>query len=238
MKLQHLTLKLLVDAVYRCSLTGEKVNLYIAAPPDTGKTYATKTAREWPGVAYFWGKYSLTEYVLYLQNEAKNAKLFIHDDIGRVSPRYFQDYVAVWAMMGDGEVVVKNYGKTMVAFSPYSVILTSTIDQYHQWTQLFRATGLLNRFLPVKVGISDESAKEYLRGIQIKAWEDTGPSSDGQYPKLDPTPLIRRDAMDLAKLGIGPRHAQSLLSLSRYLPEEALEELVMVLRAPSPVYEI
>lgn len=238
MKLQHLTLEALIDAAYWCGVEGNKVNLYIAAPPGAGKTHATKTLRECNGVAYFWGKFSPTEYVLYLAGEAKNAKLFIHDDIGRVSPRYFQDYVSIWAMMGEGDVVIKNYGKTLVAYSPYSVVLVSTIDQYHQWTQMFKATGLLDRFLPVRVELSVEAARRYVHEAQIKAWEDTPSSSDGQYPHRLPLPYQRREAFDVQGMGVGPRHAKSLLALSRYLSPEAMRELVQVVRSPSPVYEI
>lgn len=256
MKLHHLNLELLVDAAYRCGQVHEKVNLYIAAPSGTGKTIATRTLREAKGVSYLFGKFTPSEYVKAL-DKARNKSLLIHDDIGRIEKRYFQDLVAVWGMMGDedGVVQVKDFGKDLVAWCPYPVILISTLEQQHKWFSIFSDSGLYDRFLPIKLQISPQTLAKHLKYLQDfadaldKKWEDAQAwhldaswcdeeDVNREYPKRDPKELARHKAMDITPLSLSSRHSRSLLALSRYLSPEAMGELIQIVRSPSPVYEI
>ena len=256
MKLHHLTLEVLVDAAYHCGAMHERANLYIAAPTGTGKTIATRTLREVKGISYLFGKFTPSEYVKTL-GKVGSSHLLIHDDIGRIEKRYFQDLISIWSMMGedDGAVHVQDYGRNLTAQCTSSVVLISTLEQQHNWFTPFADSGLSDRFLPLRLKISDTTKGKHLAYLQKvaddldKKWEEAqawglGASwcddedIAGAYPSREPGVMQRHKAMDITDVGLSSRHSRILIYLSRYLTPPQLGELVRVVTEPSAVYEI
>ena len=240
MRLQHLTLNALIDAAYLCGAEGKPVKLFIVAPSRAGKTWAGKAIKEVYGVTYFNSSYSPTKYKEFVAKNAGETKLFIHDDTGRLESWNYKAFVAIWCMMADGFVDTRDFGSTSQIPCPFSFILLSTVKQYHAWLNLYQATGLYDRFLPIQLGLSVETRARYNKGVDERAAvEDDVDSDDSQEPDpRNPRIFARRIAEKMEGRISDTTHREAVARLSRYLTPQETEELVRIVRAPSAVYEI
>jgi len=233
MKLKHLTLNKIVDAVYCCGIARTPVAIILAAPPGTGKTWSTQgiaNQTDVPFIQYFTGAMSPTSHRQIILSLADQTRLIVHDDIGLCS-RFDQDQLfSTYMMIISGEIEFQQYKTLEYAKINTSVIICCTMAYYADHSKIMQGKGLLDRLLPVVVNLSNETRSEYQRSINI--FDDSPPKREPQIadqtaPKTDI--LIDND--------VSPRWMRSLSKLSQILSDDELLELIAVLNRPMK-YEV
>jgi len=235
MKLRYLKLETLIDVAYQCGMDGRPVSLYIAAPPGSGKTWASKSLAGYQSVQYYDSAYSPNEYKKFVADKAPGTKLFIHDDLGLSSGWNMKEFVSAWMMMIKGKIDYKHF-KTMInAKCTFSMICISTLDTFYEWKDIMQSQGLLDRMLVIQLHLSEETRKKYQLEAQILA-ETLKQARDpiARKPEL----REKHDPAVLFELDINPRDLTNFLNMSTYLTEPEIKELIAVVQCESPDFEI
>lgn len=235
MKLRYLKINTLLDAAYQCGMDRQPIYLFIAAPPGTGKTWGSKSLKEYRGVTYFNSSYSPNEYKKHVKQVAESTVLFIHDDVGRPAHWNMKEFISAWCDMIDGHVDCRHFKSSICAICGFSVVLISTLDWYYAWKDAMRESGLIDRVLPITVGLSEETKENYRLEAQISA-ESNLLSDEPEQRKIGLRE--RHESHTLFEQNIPPRYLKNLLKISRYLTEKEMNELINIVLKDGVKYEI
>ena len=228
MKLKHLTLNKIVDAAYCCGIAGTPSSILIAAPPGTGKTWSTRgisDCHDVPFVQYITGAMSPTTHRESIMQQSESTRLIVHDDIGLCS-RFDQDQIfATYMMAISGEISFRQYKRDDHAYIKASVVICCTLGYYSDHSKNLQQIGLLDRVLPVVVGLSKETRAKYQNSINI---------FDDEPPKRTPEVIDQRTPQMeiLIENDISPRWMRNISKISQFLSEDELIELISVINRP------
>lgn len=228
MKLKHLTLNKIVDAAYCCGIANTPVAVLLAAPPGTGKSWSTQSISDnsdVPFVHYITGAMSATSHRKIVMTRAEQTRLIIHDDIGLCS-RFEQEQVfSTYMMIIGNEIDFKQYKTIDFARFNTSVMICCTLAYWSGHAQEIQEKGLLDRLLPVVVGLSKETRTAYQQAINIF---DDKPAK--RIP--DTTEQHAPQISFLVEQNVSPRWMRSLAKISQFLSADELMELIRVLDNP------
>lgn len=234
MKLKHLTLDRIVDAAYYCGIDGTPVSLIIAAPPGAGKTWSTRSISGCDFVMYLSGTYSPNEHRKIVKEAAARTRLIINDDLGLTSRWNQSEYYATFAMISDGRVQYTVWRTSHITPINCSLILCCTYDYYRMNRDKMLEMGLLDRVVPLVMGLSFETRKQYQKYREHTSIRSNGPTE--REPAEPPTPRTVKTDL-ISRKDIDPRMFLNLQRLSQYLTEEETVELIEIAHSEGK-YEI
>lgn len=223
-RLKHLTLEKLVDTAYFCGVGKTPVFLIIAAPPGSGKTWSTSSIAETDFVLYLNKPFSPAEHRKIIVKNAPRTRLFINDDLSLSSRWNAKEYFSTFCMIYDGEVVFTQWKSTIQAHTQCSMVLCCTTDYYHSNRDDMVALGLLDRLIPIVLGLSNETRKKYQHYIQDTSIYDSAPTQ--RDPVFKEQKIIKKGI--ISKKDIDPRLLLNIRRMSQYLTDEETEELIAV----------
>jgi hypothetical protein len=225
MKLKHLTLNKIVDAAYYCGLDNTPISLIIAAPPGAGKTWSTRSISESDFVMYISGTYSPNEHRKIIKEAAARTRLIINDDLGLTSRWNQAEYYATFAMIADGRIQYTVWRTSHITPINCSMVLCCTFDYYKQNRDKMVEMGLIDRIVPVVLGLSFETRKQYQKYREQTNIRDSAPLP--RNPAEPPNPITVKTDL-ISKKDIDPRLFLNLQRLSQYLTEDETIELIEV----------
>ncbi len=236
LKLKYIDIQTLVDIALQCGKDREPIHIYIAADPGSGKTWATKSLEHERGVDYHQASYTPNEYKMHIDSIKNTTKLFIHDDVGRISPAYAKDYISTFCDLTEGHTEFRQFKKSMAASFRFSTIFTSTLGWYYAWRDVMHETGFFDRVLVVLLELSEDTREEYQFTMQESADDhslsnDPAPRKPKVREKHEPLQLYRNYNID-------PRNLRNLLVMSKYLNQIELDELIGVIQSDKVKYSI
>ncbi len=234
-QLKHLTIQKLVDAAYMCGKERQSVFIHIAGDTGIGKTWATKSIEEYPGIFYFNGSFSPNEYKYHIKERTKGTVLFIHDDVGRGNPKYTHDFISTFCDITEGHIEFRQFKKNLNIDFNFSAIFTSTSEWYNNWRDVARGMGYFDRVLPLQLELHPDTEKRY----QISCLDSVIEGCASKDPAQRKIKLIEKHVpVELTRTDINTRNLLNLLRLSCYLTEPELNELINVIRADKPKYSV
>jgi hypothetical protein len=228
MKLKHLTLNKIVDACYACGIARTPVAVILAAPSGTGKTWATEAITDQsdiPFVQYITGAMSATSHRKKILALADYTRLIIHDDIGMCS-RFEQEQIfSTYMMITSGKIEFEQYKTMDYKKIDSSVLICCTVGYWADHLRVIEAKGLLDRMLPVVIGLSEETRKSYQRDLDI---------FNTDAPKRLPEIADQHSPLTeiFQKQDVSPRWMRNISKISQFLTEEEVLELIAVLERP------
>lgn len=224
MRLHYLTLNKIIDTAYFCGLDNTPVSMIIAAPSGAGKTWSSSAISESDFVLYMTGVSSPNEHRKIIQGAASRTRLLINDDLGLTARWNQAEYYATFCMIADGKIQYTVWRTTHFATTKCSLILCCTRDYYRKNVDMMIEMGLLDRVVPIILGLSDETRKAYQRYEQKTSIQDSKPSQ--RDPIIPEIKTVKTEM--LSKKDIDPRLLHNLRRMSQYLTEDETEELIEV----------
>ena len=229
-RLQYLSLKTLYDVAFLCGKSSP-VSMYICGDTGLGKSlYAEGISNaEKIRVKYITGQMSPMEHRKTLAAKAENHCLIIHDDIGRLKARFIEEYFNNFMDVIDGHIRYTQYNMVLDQELSSSLVITSTLDQYNIFANKMRPSGLLDRLLVIPLTLSDEMKMEYREKLKANKNKKTMPKN----------PVENRDEhepnYDMIN-DLEPRLYSNVLSMSRFLTDMELRELIDIVNHEQPIY--
>ena len=226
MRLQYLSLTTLIDVAYLCGLDGTPVSLFLGAPAGSGKTWAAKSIENIDFVQYIAHVYSPNEHRAVILKNAERTRLLINDDLGKTARWNQKEYFSTFMAIADGEISYTQWHSHQHKPVYCSLVLIATLDYYVSNRTDMTAMGLLDRVVPVIVGLSQETRREYQESIrQHRRTRDPNP----REPVIRPRGEYKDDL--ITKKDINPRLLQNLSYMSQYMTDEEFTELVAIAHA-------
>ena len=228
MKVKCLTLNRLIDAAYLCGLDSTPINMMIAMPPGSGKTWSTSSIKNANFVQYLNKVYSPNEHRLIIGQSAARTCLLINDDLGLLARWNQSEYFSTLCMVMDGELLFKQFRSLQHAVFKCSVVLCCTSEYYNQNHDNMAGMGLIDRLIPVSMNISKDTRSKY------QDFSQTSSIYDFDAPKRTPViqePGIVQDAI-IKEMNLDPRLLRNIRRISRYLTEDELFELIEIANNP------
>jgi hypothetical protein len=224
MRLKYLTLNKIVDTAYFCGIDGTPVHVLIAAPPGAGKTWCVSALEDTDFVRYINKVYSPNEHRKILCRDAPRVCLLINDDLGLTARWNQSEYFATFCMVAGGDLEYTVYKQTQHAITNYSVIICCTSDYYYSNADNMRAMGLMDRFVPIILGLSKETRELYREYQRSSSLKNSKPA-----PRTPTIPDTREEKLDLIlEKKVDARLTLNLRRMSQYLTEDETDELIEV----------
>jgi hypothetical protein len=223
MRLKYLNLNKIIDAAYYCGLDHTPVSVLVAAPPGAGKTWSARSIQDADFVQYINHVLSPNEHRATIAEKAQRTRLLINDDLGLAARWNQKEFYSTFIMVCDGEISYTQYKQKQHALLTCSVVLLCTSEYYTQNRNEMRGMGLLDRVVPIVVGLSQETRRSYQDMIRLR-----------RAPRIpaprDPAKLDRGDFKDnmIEKKDIDPRLLQNLAYMSQWLSEDEFGELIAI----------
>jgi hypothetical protein len=232
MRLRYLSLNTLIDVAYVCGVDGTPVSLLIGAPAGAGKTWAAKSIESVDFVQYIAHVYSPNEHRSVILKNAERTRLLINDDLGKTARWNQKEYFSTFMAIADGEISFTQWHSHQHKPMYCSMVLISTLDYYTANRTDMAAMGLLDRVVPVIVGLSQETRRTYQETIR-KHLRTRDPAP--REPMLRERGEYKDDI--ITKKDINPRLLQNLSYMSQYLTDDEFSELVAIAHAEDK-YEV
>lgn len=223
MKLNFLTLNKIIDVAYMCGIDGTPVSVLIAAPTGAGKTWAAKSIEDVDFVQYISHVYSPNEHRSVIVEKAPRTRLLVNDDLGKTARWNQKEYFSTFMSVSDGELSFTQWKQHQHAIMSCSLVLIATTDYYISNVRDMTGMGLLDRLVPVVVGLSQETRRSYQDSIRLHR-------GTRNPLKRDPTLTEKGEFKDdlIRKKDINPRLLQNLSYMSQYLNEDEFSELIAI----------
>lgn len=222
--LESLTLEKIVDTAYFCGVNQTPVFIIIATPPGAGKTWSTSALTDTDFVQYINKPYSPNEHRKIITNHASRTRLLINDDLSLTSRWNQMEYYSTFCMIADGEILFTQWKSTTQARMNCSLVLCCTLDYYYANHDNMISGGMLDRLVPIVLGLSNDTRKKYQKYIQ------NANVYDNKAPKRDPTfadiKIVKKEL--LSKKDINPRLLMNIKRMSQFLTEDETDELIAV----------
>jgi hypothetical protein len=223
MKLKCLNLAKIIDVAYVAAIDGTPVSILIAAPTGAGKTWAGKAIENVDFVQYINHVYSPNEHRSVIVEKAARTRLLINDDLGKTARWNQKEYFSTFMSICDGELSYTQWKQHQHARMACSLVIICTTDYYVTNSRDMAGMGLLDRMVPIVVGLSQETRKTYQDTIRLHL-------GGRNPPPRDPTLVEKGEFKDdvIGKKDINPRLLQNLSYMSQYLTDEEFTELVAI----------
>lgn len=223
MRLKYLTLNKIIDAAYYCGLDHTPVSVLIAAPPGAGKTWSARSIQDTDFVQYINHVLSPNEHRATIAEKAARTRLLINDDLGLAARWNQKEFYSTFIMVSDGEISYTQYKQKQHARMECSLVLLCTSEYFTQNRNEMRGMGLLDRVVPVILGLSQTTRRMYQDGIRLRR-------TTRQPPERDPAILDRGEYKDevIGGKDIDPRLLQNLTYMSQWLTDDEFTELIAI----------
>jgi hypothetical protein len=223
MRLKYLSLNKIIDVAYMCGIDDTPVSVFIAAPSGAGKTFSARSVMDTDFVQYISDVYSPNEHRHVIVDKAPRTRLFINDDLGKTARWNQKEYFSTFMAVADGELSYTQWHQHQFARTVCSMVLLATTDYYTINKRDMAAMGLLDRVVPVVVGLSQETRHEYQDRIRQHL-------NTREPPRRDPHLYDKGEYKDdlIERKDINPRLLQNLSYMSQYMTDEEFVELIAV----------
>lgn len=211
-----------MDTAYFCGIDKTPVSMIIAAPPGAGKTWSASALAETDFVQYLCKPFSPSEHRKIIGGNAARTRLLINDDLSLTSRWNAKEYFGTFCMIIDGEVQYTQWKTVHHFHMNCSTVLCCTSDYYNSNIDDMKAMGLLDRLIPVVLGLSNETRKAYQDYERKSHLFDSKPVP--RNPEFLEVKSVKTEL--LSKKNIDPRLLRNLRRMSQYLTDEETEELI------------
>lgn len=234
MRLKSLTLAKIVDVAYWCGYNRTPVSLLLAAPPGSGKTWATQSLRGYNRVCYINTGTSPNEHRKLIITEAARTSLLINDDIGYFLNRR-EEYFVTFGMIIDGRIAHTVFKTGQFAEMKTSLVLCCTDTQYYDVKDSMVASGLHSRLVPLVMGLSAQTRRAYQQSVLSRPICDTTAP-----PERRPAPMKCGKPKDeiIAEFDVDPRLISNIRRMSQYMSEAETEELIDIAHRQRKEWEV
>lgn len=234
-KLEYLKLTTFVDAIYFAGIDGKPIHGLIAGETGVGKTWCTKSISQQRYVQYLSANDSPSEHRKVIIDSSRRTKLLINDDLGLMTGR-IKEYFATFIMAMDGAISHSHFKTKVRSDTSFSLILCMTKDYIEQNRAMLEGMGVVDRMMPLCLGVSDDTRREY----QEHQANDLTVTKD---PKQRvPVRSLGRDLIKnpfpLLDYNISPRNIGNLKIIQKYLSDNEMEELINILHSQPYAYSI